>query len=112
MPGIFLCQDSSEIPAILNSFTPEEIYERQIAGVRFVYKENTCFDRMYQVLEIMGKKVDKPQYKVAVVINNSDVETVSMFHHQTYPNKELITEKMLSKRYREYDIMEICIWKI
>lgn len=105
LPEVFLCQDSKEIPAIINSMTPEELYKRQIAGIRFVYKGNTCYDRMNQILDVMGKGTEIPKYKVAVVVECDDDKIKEMFKRQTYPVKELILENLLVEKYAEYDLI-------
>ena len=105
LPEVFLCQDSNEIPDIINRLTPEEVYEHQIAGVRFVYRGNTCYERFSQILGAIGKKTEEYSYKVAVVVKQVSEDLRQMFDYQSYPYKKLIIEDELEQVYDEYDII-------
>lgn len=104
LPLAFLCQDSKEIPDILNCLTPEEIYEHQIAGVRFAYKGNTCYERLQYIMSALDEGTEISR-KVAVVVAEDDDEAKLMFEHQSYPDKEMVTEDELKSNYDQFDMV-------
>lgn len=104
LPLIFTSQSSDEIARILNTFTSEEVYERQIMGIRFAFNGNTCFDRVAQILNIIGLPVKADIRRVAVVTDGSD-SVRNSFNRQTFPHKELLTADELRGRSSEFDIV-------
>lgn len=104
LPEAFLCQDINEIPDILNCLTAEEVYEHQIAGVRFAYKGNTCYERLHQIMSVLDEGTEEVIRRVAVVVSPEDEAARQMFEHQTYPHKVLVTEDELKRDYEKYDM--------
>lgn len=102
-PLVFTTQHSEEVSAILNAFTQEEIYERQVMGIRFAMRGNTCFERMAEVLDRIGISYKLTHHKVAVVGEGKNVEDA--FVRQTYEHKELLNETDIEQRYDEFDMI-------
>ena len=66
-PNVFLIHDQKEVGRILDGFTAEEVYERQMAGVRRVMTGETCYDRVAEMLQVVGLATPPPVRKVLVV---------------------------------------------
>ena len=107
-PLIYTCQHSEEIPAILNSMSEEEVYTRQMMGVRFAYNGHTCFDQLVFMLEKASLKVDAVRRKVAVVVEEAAPEIIASFNNQTYPDKEIVQVGALHERWHDFDA--IAFW--
>lgn len=105
LPTIFTCQNQQEIPAILNSMSPEEIYEHQVMGIRLAMRGNTCFDRMAFILCTIGLKIDLPKPHVAVVISEDNESLYKDFSNQSYPYRSIVNEDKLIQNYAQYDII-------
>lgn len=105
LPLIFTSQHSDEVQAILNGFTDEEVYERQVAGIRFAMRGNTCFERVAEILERTGRTQELPRYEVAVVVKEKTSRMEEMVNFQSYPYITLLTEEELKNQYDQYDIV-------
>jgi 2-polyprenyl-3-methyl-5-hydroxy-6-metoxy-1,4-benzoquinol methylase/spore maturation protein CgeB len=93
-PNIFIANTSEKVTNILNNTSDEEIYRRQLEGIRNVYTDNTVFERLSDILYKVGLINEPLQPKEIVTICNSKSDKiVEMFNKQTYPNKKLITEE-------------------
>ena len=88
-PNVFMIHDQKEVGRILNSFTDEEIYERQTAGVRRVMTGETCFDRVAELLQTVGLATPPPVRQVLVIATQVTDRVRDMFEFQTYPAKTL-----------------------
>jgi len=87
----YSAQQQEEVQNILNGYTDEQIYERQIAGIRDVMAGKTCFDRIGSMLAAIGSDVKPPKRAVAVLAETITSELKEMFESQTYPDKELFS---------------------
>lgn len=105
LPDIFTCQHSEEISFILNSMTEEELYEHQIMSVRLAMRGNTCYERVAEILNLVGIPTELPVYQVAVVAEEDDGRLQEAFAHQTYPHKTLVTPAQLAADYDCYDLI-------
>ena len=106
LPTVFLVHDSEEVGHILNGFTPEEIYERQMSGVRAVMTGETCYDRIAEMLSKVGISRSVSNRKVLVVANILNDRITEMFEQQSYKDKILISEdKLTNKIMSQYDII-------
>ena len=97
LPTVFLVHDADEAARILNSFTPEEVYERQVSGVRRVMTGETCFDRIAEMLELAGlhgRAVS--QRNVLVVARKITGKVREMFERQSLAAKRLVSERDLT----------------
>jgi len=65
-PGIFIIRKPEDAVQALNSLTPEQVYEKQMAGVRRVMTGETGIDRMGQILAAAGIKAEQPVRRVVV----------------------------------------------
>ena len=89
-PLVFLVTSRSQVRAILDDLSDEEIYERQMAGVRRVMTGETCYDRIAQLLNAIDIKVSPTVRNVLVVANKEDAKLAAQFSAQTYPSKRLV----------------------
>jgi spore maturation protein CgeB len=93
-PNIFIANTSEKVTNILDNTSDEEIYRRQIEGIRNVYTDNTVFERLSDILYKVGLINEPLQPKEIVTICNSKSDKiVEMFNKQTYQKKKLITEE-------------------
>ncbi len=105
-PNVFLIHDQKEVGLILNGFTDDEIYERQTAGVRRVMTGETCYDRVAELLQVVGLAEPPPVRKVLVVATEVTDRVKEMFELQTYGAKELTDlEHVTPEMYAEADIV-------
>lgn len=100
-PLVQIVQDSGEVAPILDAMTPEERYERQMAGVRAVMTGHTCFDRMAQLLAPTGLPTAQPVRRVLVLAESLTDRVRKSFALQSYPEKTLLpaeeaTEEVLA----------------
>lgn len=92
LPTVQMVQDSTEVARILDSMTEEERYERQIAGVRSVMTEHTCFDRMAQILNPLGIPAQQSKRRILVLAEEITDALRRSFEKQSYPEKVLRNE--------------------
>jgi spore maturation protein CgeB len=90
LPTVQMVQDGTEVERILAGFTDEERYERQIAGVRSVMTNHTCYDRIAELLRPTGLAVEQPTRRVLVLADQVTERVQACFDRQTYPDKTLL----------------------
>ena len=108
LPDVLMAHDSEEIPRILNAFTPEELYERQTAGIRSVMTGHTCYDRLYEILKPVGLAEGQPTRKILVLADHITDEIRKNFDRQSYPYKFLISRDEINSdvsKLSEYDMI-------
>lgn len=106
LPTVLMAQERDEVGRILDSFTPEERYERQMWGVRSVMTGHTCFDRLGQLLQTMGLKAEQPRRRILVLSDALTDQVKACFARQTYPDKELMAaEQATVQVVAEYDMV-------
>lgn len=92
LPIIYTIQNSGEIPIILNTLTPEEIYERQITGIRFSMTGESSYDRFNELIARAGFPTKVQGRSIAVLAKEITVGIQEMFHRQSLKNKTLLSE--------------------
>ena len=106
LPTVQMVQDSSEVASILDAMTPEERYERQMAGVRSVMTDHTCFDRLAQLLAPTGLPVEQPARRVLVLADAVTDRVRRCFDLQSYPEKALLAASEATPALlEEYDMV-------
>ncbi len=65
-PGIYIIDKPEDAVQALTSLTPEQVYEKQMAGVRRVMTGETGVDRMGQILAAAGIKAEQPERRVVI----------------------------------------------
>ena len=106
LPTVFMVHNSEDVGRIMNSFTPEEVYERQISGVRKVMTGETCYDRVAEMLQKIGVETEPQKRTVLVVAETLDQRTKEMFAHQSYPAKTLVSaDDLCDELMAQYDIV-------
>ena len=105
LPNVFMAFSSDEVRAILSAYTPEETYERQIAGIRSVLRSDTCFDRMDELYAAVGLERQQKVRRIAVIGDPGDPETAESFARQTFPDRELLApEEVTEEKLRGFDM--------
>ena len=107
LPIVYTVQDSDEVARIIDSMTEDELYERQITGIRHAMTGETCYDRFNKILTNTGFPVKENNRCVAVVFDEDecDEQVKAMFINQTYPHKELISATDLKTRIEQFDML-------
>ena len=90
LPEIAIADTPRFACEMLTKLTDRDKSALRKAGIRRVMNGNTCFDRVAELLNFVGIKVDLPQPKVAVVIPDDDPDLRKMFDAQSYRNVELM----------------------
>ena len=89
LPNIAMVEDMAEVDGILSCMTEEEMYERQMMGVRAVMTGHTCFDRLSEFLKPLGLDYVQPVRKILVLADEMTEAVQACFDRQTYPEKTL-----------------------
>lgn len=90
LPFVFIANEQQEVVEILKHMQPEEIYRRQIEGVRAMMTGETCFDRLGTLTSAAGVSLDQPARRIAVIADRDTPRMRDMFERQTYPEKTLL----------------------
>lgn len=91
-PNIFLATDKSEIQAILQQYSEEELYRLRMFGVRQVLRQHTTYHRITYMLEQIGwTGVTIPKRTVAVIVAEKTAAIKQMFDRQSFQEKTLLT---------------------
>lgn len=103
-PNIFLAFESSEVQQLMTSLTPKELYQHKLLGVRQVFRKHTTFHRINYLLNQIGITkeylIDK---NVAVIVQEKNDYTLSLFEHQSYKNKSLLTSEEALETTEQFD---------
>jgi hypothetical protein len=106
IPTVFLASSRSSVKALLESFSEEDIYERQMSDVRRVMTYETCYDRIAQLLNTIGIDAHPTVRNVLVIANAVDEKLAEQFSRQTYPSKKLVEASNVTEEdYRWADIV-------
>jgi len=106
LPNIMIINDSSEVSEIIDNMTEEQIYERQIAGIRSIMSKHTCYDRISEFLSFCDIDVKQPIRKIVVVADEITASVKENFDRQTYQYKLLISkQKFTEQLFKEYDMI-------
>lgn len=105
-PNVFIINNKEECSYILEGYTKEEIYKQQVYGVRNVMSNNTVFEKLYEIIEIIERLYKRPAEKsVLVIAKKITPKLINMFDKQSYSNKYLIEEKNIVDEYNNYDFV-------
>lgn len=85
-----IVENKEDVIAALNAFDDEEVYRRQVAGIRRIMRSETNFDRVGELLQNSGYEVCQPIRKVAVLAEKITEKIKKDFEKQTYPHKVLL----------------------
>lgn len=101
-PTVFMVHEALEANKILEGFSPEDLYEHQIAGIRSVMTGHTCYDRIAELLAPTGLDAAQPERRILVLTDTADDKVRASFERQSYPLRELVeqadlTENLLSR---------------
>lgn len=88
-----IVRSKQEVREWLDAYSKEELYQRQIAGIRRVMTGETTFDRVGCLLCRSGLPVRQPVRTVAVIVEDRNESLQQDFENQTYADKRLIVWK-------------------
>lgn len=89
LPFVFIANEQQEVVEILKNMTPEDVYRRQVEGVRAMMTGETCFDRVETLAASAGITLGQPVRRCAVIADADTPRVREMFERQTYPEKAL-----------------------
>jgi glycosyltransferase involved in cell wall biosynthesis len=105
-PNVFLINNKNEIKDIFNTFSEEDVFIHQVQGIRNVMTSHTSYQRIEELLDRVGYKIQIKKKKVAVLIEKYTNQLKEMFENQFYPNKELcLIEDFSEERMEEFDFI-------
>lgn len=106
LPNVFIGMSAQEVGRILTQYTPEEVYEHQMMGVRSVMTGETCFDRIAQLLDAVGIAYTPAVRRVLVIADKDTPRIRAMFTRQTVQEKTLaFAAQVTPAQMTEYDII-------
>ena len=105
---VLIAKCKEDVIKALNTYDDEEVYERQIVGIRRVMRSETTFDRVGELLCDSGHKVCQPIRKVAVLVEKITEDIKNNFEQQTYPYKFLLElDEDTENELKKYDMFAI-----
>lgn len=95
LPYVQIVHSAGEVTDILNRMSDEEIYAHQLAGIRYVLRSHTCFERINEILACAG--LDSPQKaRTVLVVTRQDNDAFRKnYERQTYLDREYILAENL-----------------
>jgi len=106
LPNIMMIYDSSEVSEIVDNMTYEQIYEKQITGIRSVMTKHTCYDRISELLSFCNIDTKQPARKIVVIADEITANVKRCFENQTYNDKFLISKENFNKEiFDKYDMI-------
>jgi len=108
LPNVMMINDSTEVPETVDKLTYEQIYERQIAGIRSVMTNHTCYDRILELLSFCDVKTNQPERAIVVIADDINDNVKECFENQTYNSKLLISKENFNKEM--FDKCDMIAW--
>lgn len=105
-PGVFIVEKPEDVSAALLSMSPEQVFEKQMAGVRRVMTGETGFDRMGQILRAAGIEASQPQRNVLILADDvKKLEKAAAEQSYKAGRVDIFSESELNETLlSEYDI--------
>lgn len=94
--GVLIPQNETETADILRGMGEDEIYRRQIAGIRRVMTGETIFDRFAQIISVI-RPCAVINRRIAVIVPERGEKSDADFAAQTYQNKFMLSESDCSE---------------
>lgn len=105
-PLISIVYDQNETKNILDKTSSFDLKERKTFLIREQYDNNTCFDRLAQILDVVGIEYKITTLKVLVVLDEENESNISSFSRQTYQSKAYISYDQLTiDKIKEFDLI-------
>ncbi len=106
LPTVFMIFAANEVPLILRSFSDEELYERRMFGVRTIYNNHTCYDRLKQILDYCSLTKNIETNAKILVVGSGSKEFYENYNRQSYPNKDCCTiDKLNAELLSKFQII-------
>jgi hypothetical protein len=104
-PLICISSSVDEVAHILDGMSAQDVYARQVDGIRFALTNNTCYDRFNQIVAAVELPILDCSRKVAVVGDMRSARVIAAFERQTYAEKTLVAPDALTASYHDFDII-------
>ena len=105
-PNVQIFMTLDDVKSFLNTITPEEIYEKQLQGIRRVMSSETSHHRLMELFSVLKLPIKKLERKVVVLVKSKSKRIIKMFEKQSYRHKELMLESQFCENVKlKYDIV-------
>ena len=105
-PNVPIFTTSTDVRDFLNSMTADEVYEKQLQGIRRVMSNETAHHRLMELYSDLGIPVEELKRSVLVLVKEKTEKVVGMFERQSYSYKELMLESELTDDVKSlYDMV-------
>ncbi|MGN1394470.1 MAG: glycosyltransferase [Succinivibrionaceae bacterium] len=95
LPSSFLVNRNTDIADFVKRTKPENLYERQLYGIRATMNNHTCFNRINHILVNAGIE-DETQLPTILVIGDNTQHNEESFNRQTYEGKTFVDKDNLT----------------
>ncbi|MCC4722387.1 glycosyltransferase [Salinicoccus sp. RF5] len=103
-PNVFIINTKSDVPAILNGYTDDEILSFRAKAIRNVMINNTTYHRMNQILKDTGIESSiNVSPTIAVVVEHKTESVQEMFDRQICENIALLTKEEFEENKGDFD---------
>ncbi|MCF0134813.1 MAG: hypothetical protein HUJ69_00125 [Lachnospiraceae bacterium] len=110
LPYVYIAKTPKDVADILKNTTDEDVFIRQMDGVRAMMTGETCFDRVAEILDMAGIPAVQKLRKVAVVADEDSLRIREMFAWQTYQERTLFFADQIEwDDLSEFDM--VAFWK-
>lgn len=109
-PNIYVVNNKSDVKKILTSLNEEQIYEKQVDGIRRVMGRESTYERLVEMLKVIYPKYEATMYNleknILVVAKGLSDSVVESYNRQSVKNKNLILEDKLDDSIlKKYDFV-------
>lgn len=105
-PDIYIIDKEQDVVDALTSMSPEQVYQKQMAGVRRVMTDETGYDRMGEILRAAGIKARQPERNVLIIADDvAALESTARSQSYSKGKVDIISESELDDNVLSgYDI--------
>lgn len=106
LPNVIMIHDSQEVARVVDNMSPEEIYAHQLAGIRSVMSNHTCFDRIQEMLSYTGLNTEQKNRNILIITDKYTEHFRHNYERQTYLHKSYILQNDLTcESIAQYDMI-------
>lgn len=95
LPSSYIVNTNTDIADYVKRTKPENLYERQLYGIRTVMNNHTCFTRINHILVSAGLE-DRDSLPTILVIGDKTNHNQESFNRQTYAAKTFVSKDELT----------------